>query len=207
MNNDFPIQDQISREAFKLHYETGFFSGATGLYFFPDRYSPADGYYYSAGTKVVFELKLRNYKAQHKFTDPFPPGWILEIEKYSELKSMQENEDEKCQYLYINIFTNAVVAWDLTHMTIDDDEWKIGVFNRNHVNKMHIKVEKRVYYFHVKDCFFGNRLNLNYDFITKLVTGIIKSEPKQERIIPDSHIEPVLLGSSGEISKENFSSK
>lgn len=68
-----------------------------------------DAIYLSAGTEVLAEIKVRdkNYK------DWDHEGWILEEYKYNALKALQIQSKRPIKIMYINVFKDAVILWDL----------------------------------------------------------------------------------------------
>lgn len=68
-----------------------------------------DAIYLSAGTEVLAEVKVRdkNYK------DWDHEGWILEQYKYNMLKALQVQSKRPLKLMYVNIFRDATILWDL----------------------------------------------------------------------------------------------
>ena len=111
------------------------------IYFNKDQFNCTDVYYMSGYSQVVAEIKTRDY--DHTMTwRGTPEGWIFEKGKWNEFKAI--NKTAHTYSHYVNIFRDAMVVWDLTHMKEEDMGWKWKLTNKNHLCKE--KVWKEVCY-------------------------------------------------------------
>lgn len=82
-----------------------------------------DAIYTSGGTKNIAEIKVRD-KTLSSWDHE---GWIIEEYKYNKLKEKQAQAKAKgndCNIIYINIFRDATVVWNLDHT-------EVNFFNRD----------------------------------------------------------------------------
>lgn len=158
--DSYELKEQIGRSCFDMHARL--LTGVTDIIFTNYKYEQYDGTFYSANTKTYFEIKTRNYLSNDSFPGK-PNGWVIEKKKYDFLKELQKTETEKCRYLYINIFLDKMVIWDLTDLTIDT--WSIDSFRKNNVSNE--TKEKEVSFLKVENSDLIVRGRINFKSIAE----------------------------------------
>ena len=161
---DFEIKEKIGREAFLIHSAN---MNITDVKFTDWTYEQYDGTYYSANTLTFFEIKVRNCSGGAKFTGK-PEGFILEKKKYDFLKDLQSKETKKSSYVYINIFSDCIVIWDITNLNIIN--WKEDNFRKDNVQMK--QIPKKITYLKIKDRSNSRFKTIDFNFITQLIINL-----------------------------------
>lgn len=100
------------------------------IHFTQGQFNSTDIYYMSGYAETFSELKTRDYKHTQRWNGT-PDGWIFEKHKWNELKAI--NATAHTHSTYINIFQDAMVVWDLTHMKEEEMGWFWKKTNKNHL--------------------------------------------------------------------------
>lgn len=89
-------------------------------------YSRTDGYYMSAFTEVITELKVRDYNHTNTWNGR-PEGWVFEKIKYDALMASEVKDKT-----FIIIFRDKVCIWNIDQMK--DIKWQDELLSSNSVN-------------------------------------------------------------------------
>lgn len=82
-----------------------------------DKHAHYDLGYYSGGTKIIAEIKVRDYPST-AFND-----WLIQEHKYKDLQTLKKQveakyPDEDIRIHYVCFFTDGIVRiWDITNLT------------------------------------------------------------------------------------------
>jgi hypothetical protein len=131
--NNYQEYERIGREQFKKFSETN--NQILNLTFSEGEYDRYDGTMLSGYSLVSIEIKKRKHSYNTMWQGQ-PEGFILEKTKYDGLKSVDCDEQ-----MFITIFDDGIVIWNLTHMK---PEWITRKYASNHTRQM--KMNKEVTY-------------------------------------------------------------
>ena len=114
------------REEFKTWADTNY--QIWNLEFSENKYEHIDGYFWSGYSKMSFELKRRKHSSETIWYGT-PLGFIMEKIKYDAL--MESDSDQK---LFVIIFDDRTIIWDVTYMK---PEWIVKKYACNHSRLTH----------------------------------------------------------------------
>ena len=144
------IKEAQGRSLFQNYAQTHL-TGITAINFIEDPFSSIDCYIVSGRSYCTCEIKTRDYKHNHFFSNK---GWVLEKTKYDAMmKGADPSGETGERALYINIFNDALVVYDLTEMPL--------VFRSEWLREEHTstkKVKKQVCYLPIK---YASHIYLN----------------------------------------------
>lgn len=94
-------------------------SGKARVEFSQEQFAPTDGKL-TAHTTCVFEIKHRDIPS----TKYEKEGFIFEKKKYDDLE-FERSLNHLDKSLYICIFQDCIIAWDVANLGLTSDKWKI----------------------------------------------------------------------------------
>jgi hypothetical protein len=147
MPNAFTILEQKGRSIFETLCQPNIKCQINK--FSTNPYANWDVSFMSASTKVIGEIKTRNYKHYHFNT------WILQEDKLLKLRAIKDNYGlEDIRIMYINIFEdNKILIWDIT-----DIKPKISqqLLARTFAGTNNEEINKNVIHLHINDALIFN---------------------------------------------------
>jgi hypothetical protein len=164
--NKYRQADENGRELFKQFCNTQ--SWCKIIAESKDDYAPWDIAYYSGGTKIIGEIKVRNYES-NAFLD-----WDYEAKKhnslitvYEKVKAKPENKNKQVEIQYINIFKNdGIKIWTTTNTHNEQQP----IIKKRQVSDVENKgdTEKGIYKCNLSnEAFRGSRTPIQYGQIVE----------------------------------------